>query len=118
MLYADYIYYISTYNGTLSETLFNSLIVKASREIDKNVNCELTDDIIATLSKAEQNSLKHVACELADLLNRKVNSDNSRINSISIDGVSKSYKSISNEDYKTSKLEILNSLPQELTRYI
>lgn len=118
MLYADYTYYITTYNGTLSETLFNSLIIKASREIDKNVNCELTNDIIATLSEAEQNSLKYVACELVDLLNRKVNSDNRTINSISIDGVNKSYKIISNDDYNKSKLEILDSLPTTLTGYL
>lgn len=118
MLYADYTYYISTYNGTLSETLFNHLIIKASREIDKNVNCELTGDIIATLSEAEQNSLKYVACELVDLLNRKVNSDNSQATSITIDGVKKDYKTISNEDYKISKLEILDSLPTTLTGYL
>lgn len=118
MLYADYIYYNETYRGTLSETLFNSLIVKASREIDKNVNCELTNDIITTLSEAEQNSLKHVACELTDLLNRKINSDNKQVTSIVIDGVRKDYKAISSEDYKTSKLEILDSLPTTLTRYL
>ena len=34
--YADYQYYADTYKGNLSQTLFNSLIIKASREIDKH----------------------------------------------------------------------------------
>ena len=39
--YTDYGFYVNTYKGSLSIDLFNSLIPKASREIDKVVNREL-----------------------------------------------------------------------------
>ena len=38
MVYADYEYYLEKYFGTLPKDSFNSLILKASREIDKNIN--------------------------------------------------------------------------------
>ena len=38
--YADYTFYTTEYKGNLSIGLFNSLIIKASREIDKNTLIE------------------------------------------------------------------------------
>lgn len=113
MTYADYEYYENTYNGTLSSGLFSSLIVKASKEIDRNVNIELTEEIIDELTEAEQDNLQYVACELCDLINVQ---NTSGVSSISIDGVSKTYKT--QEELTKNKKNILDNLPQSLTRYI
>ena len=67
--YADYDFYTNEYKGSLSIDLFNSLIIKASREIDKNVNKDLTETNIERLTEREQWQLKYVACELCDFLN-------------------------------------------------
>lgn len=118
MLYADYKYYKETYLGTLSEDSFNSLILKASREIDNNINTRLTNAKIEALPKEAQGQLKYTACALIDLLNQKEQSTNKKVSSISIDGVSKSFNILSNADYITMKKEILYCLPHELTRYV
>ena len=49
MNYTDYNYYKSEYRGSLSGDLFSSYIVKASKEIDRNVNIELTTELIEGL---------------------------------------------------------------------
>lgn len=118
MVYADYEYYSKKYFGTLPEDSFNSLILKASREIDRNVNTRLTENKINNLSEEAQEQLKYTACALVDLINKKQESDNKKITSCSIDGVSKTYKTVSSEEYKSSKREILQCLPDELTRYL
>lgn len=110
--YADYGFYVTEFNGSLSNDLFSNYIVKASRVIDRNVNRKLTVDVINSLSKEEQYDLKYVACELTDYLKEK-----NKPNSISIDGVSitkESYYSDSKDDLQN----ILDNLPQELTRYL
>lgn len=106
--YADYTYYINEYKGSLSQTLFNSLIIKASREIDKYVNRKITSDDLE-----EYEEIKYVACSLCDKLNTI---SNKNVSSISIDGVSKTFKSSSeiNKDIQN----VLDNLPEELTRYI
>lgn len=118
MVYADYKYYKDEYFGTLSEDSFNSLILKASREIDKNINTRLTQIKINDLPKEAQEQLKYTACALVDLIYKKQESDNKKISSYSIDGVSKTFKTFSNEEYKSSKREVLNYLPDELTRFL
>lgn len=118
MMYADYDYYLNKYCGTLSEDSFNSLVLKASRIIDNNINTRLTQDKIDKLQKEAQEQLKYTACALTDLLNRKQESENRKINSFSIDGVTKNFNTISNEDYTNQKKEILSCLPDELTKYI
>ncbi len=117
--YADYKFYSETYKGNLSENLFNSLIIKASREIDKNVNCDLTQKVIDNLSEIEQYKLKYTTCELCDFINSSGgNTSNGNANSISIDGVTinKSKKSV--EELARDKANILNNLPIRLTRYL
>lgn len=106
--YADYTYYINEYKGSLSQTLFNSLIIKASREIDKYVNRKITSDDLE-----EYEEIKYVACSLCDKLNTI---SNKNVSSISIDGVSKTFKGSSeiNKDIQN----VLDNLPEELTRYI
>lgn len=118
MVYADYEYYLEKYFGTLPEDSFNSLILKASREIDKNVNTRLTQEKINNLLNEAQEQLKYTACALTDLISKKQESDSKKISSYSIDGVSKTFKTISNEEYKSSKREVLNYLPDELTRFL
>ena len=100
MLYANFEYYKQTYKGTLPEDSFDSLILKASREIKKNVNTRLTEIKINNLPKEAQEQLQYTACALVDLINRKQESTNRKITSYSIDGVTKNFKILSNEDYK------------------
>lgn len=118
MVYADYEYYIEKYFGTLPKDSFNSLILKASREIDKNVNTRLTQKIIDNLQDEAQEQLKYTACALTDLIFKKQESESRKLNSISIDGVNKTFKVLSETDYSKSKKEILNNLPIELTKYL
>lgn len=113
--YANYEFYKNTYNGSLSGDLFNSLIVKTSREIDTYVNREITED---DLDNEENNfgyKIKYTTCLMLDYINSQ-NKVNGAVKNISIDGVSKTIKSL--EEIKKDKQSILNNLPQELTRYI
>lgn len=118
MVYADYEYYQNNYFGTLPEELFNSQVLKASREIDKNINTILNDEIINSLSEKAQDQLKYTACALTDLIYSKGQSDNKKLSSLSIDGVSKTFKSVSIAQYNMSRKDILSNLPDELTCYI
>lgn len=118
MVYADYGYYTEKYFGTLPDNTFNSLNLKASKEIDRNVNVELTKEIIDSLSEKAQESLKYTACALIDLISKKQESDNRNLSSFSIDGVSKSFKLLSTGEYNVCKQEVLKNLPDELTRYL
>ena len=52
--YADYNFYRSEFKGSLSIDLFNSLIIEASREIDRNINCELTSEVIDALNDRDK----------------------------------------------------------------
>ena len=110
--YADYTFYKNEYRGNLSSNLFNSLIPKASREIDKIVNRELQEVDI-------DNKVKFVACELVDFLNKydSING-NGNISSKSIDGVSKTYNTLSKNEINQEKNKIYNGLPHELTRFL
>ena len=119
MVYADYYYYEVEYKGTIpDEDSFDSLILKASREIDKNINTILTKNKIDNLPKEAQEQLKYTACALVDLINKKEESTNRKIISYSIDGVSKNFKVLSDEEYKMAKKEIINCLPDELTCFL
>ncbi len=118
MVYVDYEYYVDDYCGTLPEGSFNSLVLKVSKEIDKNVNTRLTLDIINNLPEEAQEQLKYTACALIDWMSKKRESESKKLSSISIDGVSKTFKLISEQDYKKSKKEIIDNLPIELTRYL
>jgi uncharacterized protein (UPF0276 family) len=106
--YADYHYYTDIYKGNLSQTLFNSLINKASREIDKHINKKLT---LQDLEKYEE--VKYVACSLCDKLNTI---SNNNVTSISIDGVSKTFKNA--DEIKKDLQDVLDNLPEDLVRYI
>lgn len=112
--YANYEFYKETYKGTLSDDLFYSLIPKASREIDKAVNKELKEVDI-------DDKVRFVACGLVDFLKENSNisnSNNGKISSFSIDGVTKNYVTKSKEEIEEEKLNILAGLPHELTRFL
>lgn len=110
--YADYEFYSTVYKGSLSDSLFNSLIPKASREIDNVINRDLKEEDIT-------DKVKIVACELVDFLNENGTIGNSeKISSVSIDGVSKSYATKTRQEIKQEKQEILNNLPLELIRFL
>lgn len=118
MVYVDYTYYKNNFFGKLEENKFDELVIKASREIDKNINTVITQEKINNLSNEAQDRLKYTACALTDLINKKQESDSKKISSYSIDGVSKTFKTISTEEYKTSKKSVLDFLPDELTCYL
>ena len=119
--YANYQFYTNDYKGSLSEDLFNSLIVKASREIDRNVNRKLTQEYIDSLDSDDQYKIKYTACELCDYFN--VNGSNGGVGkakSISIDGVSKTNgnANLNSSDIAKLKQNIIDNLPHELIRYL
>lgn len=118
MVYADYNYYTNTYHGTLPVDSFNKMVLKASREIDNNINTRLNQEKINNLPEEAQNQLKYTACALTDLISKQEESYSKKVSSISIDGVSKTYKDISNSDITKNKQKILECLPDELTRYL
>ena len=106
--YADYQYYTDVYKGSLSQTLFNSLIIKASREIDKYVNRKITLEDLDNYKE-----IKYVACELCDKLNTI---SNNNVSHISIDGVSKTFKN--SKEIQKELADVIDNLPEELLRYI
>ena len=119
MVYADYNYYKVEYKGTIPDkNSFESLVLKASREIDKNINTRLTKTKIDNLPNEAQEQLKYTACALVDLINKKQESSSRKITSYSIDGVTKNFKVLSDEEYTKSKREILACLPDELTCFL
>ena len=119
--YADYEFYTNDYKGSLSNDLFSSLIVKASREIDRNVNRKLTQEYINSLDADGKYRIKYTACELCDYFNTNgSNGGVGKARSISIDGVSKSNGN-SNETYQEAlrkKQNIIDNLPHEIIRYL
>lgn len=118
MVYAKFENYRIDYKGTLPQDSFDLLVIKASKEIDKNINTKLTQEKINNLSEEAQEQLRYTACALVDLIERKEKSEKRKLSSFSIDGVNKTFNNISNEEYKQSKKDILDNLPDELTNYI
>lgn len=116
MNYADYNYYKNEYKGNLSAERFNALLKKASIIIDKNINRELDKEKFSDLSARVQDRVKYVLCALVDLLEKK-EKNNKNISSISIDGVSKTYKTITEKEFSEEKKQCLAYLPDELTSW-
>lgn len=113
--YADYEFYSNTYKGTLSGDLFNSLIGKTSREIDNYVNREIKEVDLNNEYNNFGYKIKYTTCLLLDYINSE-KGQNGAVESISIDGVSKTVKSI--VEREKDKKKIIDNLPQELTRYL
>ncbi len=117
--YADYEFYSKTYKGNLSEDLFDSLIIKANAIIDRNVNQELTQEVINKLTEKEKYRLEYTTCELCDFINSNGdNVSNSKVNSISIDGVTIDKSNKSESEIEKNKYTILSNLPDRLTRFL
>lgn len=113
ILLADYDFYQNRYKGQLSSDLFDSLIPKASFEISSNVNRKLVE------KDSQNEDIQMVACQLVDLINSNDLSGNGKnVQSISIDGVSKTYSKLSLDEYKKEKVNILDKLPIELIRFL
>lgn len=113
--YANWSFYSTTYKGSLSQDLFNSLIGKASREIDTYVNREIKE---VDLNNTENNfgyKIKYTTCLMLDYINTTKGS-NGAVNHISIDGVTKIMKDLS--EIEKDKKKIIENLPQDLTRYL
>ncbi len=118
MVYVDYEYYHNTYCGTLPEDSFNKMVLKASREIDNNVNTRLNQEKINNLPEKAQEQLKYTACALIDLISKQEENNSRRVSSISIDGVNKTFKDISSKDIDKDIEKVIQCLPDELTRYL
>lgn len=116
ILLANYDFYTTKYKGQLSSDLFDSLIPKASFEIESNVNRPIVEE------DAQNETVERVACELVDLINTKNSSENDKkLQSISIDGVSKTYSyadEITEEEYEKKFYKIINKLPLEMIRFL
>lgn len=117
--YADYEFYAEEYKGSLSVDLFNFLIIKASRDIDRNINCKLNEDILNSLSEDDKYKIKYVACELVDYINNfGSNSSSGRANSIKLDGVAINRDTKSEVTIIKNKSQIYDNLPHNLTRWL
>lgn len=114
ILLADYDFYTSKYKGQLSSDLFDNLIPKASFEIESNVNRPIVKE------DAQNETVERVSCMLVDLMNTKKLSENGKkVQSISIDGVSKTYsEELTEEEYNKRFYSIINKLPLEMIRFL
>lgn len=112
MNYTDYNFYIINYKGELSEPSFNLLYNKAVMIIDNNVNREIVETDINF-------KFQMIMCYIIDLQN-ELKENTSNLQAISVDGVSKTYKSTAdiNDNYNKELKSALNNLPHELTRFL
>ena len=113
--YADYDFYVNTYKGSLSNDLFNSLIVKTCREIDTYVNREITEDDLNNEKNNFGYKIQYTTCLLLDYLHENQKA-NGAVQSIIIDGVHKTMKGTA--DVEKGKSKIIENLPQDITRYL
>ena len=113
ILLATYDFYTNTYKGQLSSDLFDDLIPKASFEIESNVNRPIVEE------DAQNETVERVACMLVDLMNSNdISLNDKNVQSISIDGVSKTYGKLTKEQFDSEKSKILNKLPLEMIRFL
>ena len=113
--YADYSFYSTTYKGSLSQDLFNSLIGKASREIDTYVNREIKEVDLSNTEKNFGYKIKYTTCLMLDYINT-IKGTNGAVTTLVIDGVHKTMKSLS--EINQDKQNIIKNLPHELARYL
>lgn len=113
ILLTTYDFYTSKYKGQLSSDLFDNLIPKASFEIESNVNRPIVEE------DAQNEKVEIVACMLVDLLNSNdISLNDKNVQSISIDGVSRTYGKLTKEQFDSEKSKILNKLPLEMIRFL
>lgn len=114
ILLSTYEFYQTKYKGQLSSDLFDDLIPKASFEIKSNVNRPLTAE------DAKNEDVQMIACQIVDLLygNDYTTGSGKNVQSISIDGVSKTYSKLTKDELDYEKVKILGRLPLEMTRFL
>ncbi len=109
--YTDYKYYQEIYKGSLSVDLFNFSVKKASATIKGMLNQEIYEPYL--------DEVQYATCMLIDGINDK-NEATKNLSSVSVDGVSESYKTNLEIEtaYGTLLNEVENILPHELTRFL
>lgn len=113
ILLADYDFYIKKYRGKLSSDLFDNLIPKASFEIESNVNRPIVEE------DSQNETVQMVACMLVDLINSNdISLNGKNVQSISIDGVSRTYGKLTKEQFDSEKVKILDRLPLEMISFL
>lgn len=113
ILLATYEFYQTKYKGQLSSDLFDNLIPKASFEIESNVNRSIVEE------DAKNEIVNMVACMLVDLIySNDIALNGKNVQSISIDGVSRTYGKLTKEQFDSEKVKILDRLPLEMIRYL
>lgn len=85
-MYADYAFYTGTYNGALTETEFNRLIVRATAEINR-----ITSQRAKKATGEEIELVKFAECAVVDELAYQSLGGHGDVVSESNDGVSRSY---------------------------
>lgn len=85
-MYADFTFYQETYNGTLTETEFMRLEVRAAAEIDR-----MTSNKAKTATGEDVEKVKFAECAVIDELSHQSIGGSGDVTSESNDGISKSY---------------------------
>lgn len=83
-MYADYTFYMSDYNGTLTEAAFSCLSKLATAHIDK-----ITHQRAKTATDADLEAVKMAFCAVVDELDKQ--EQGGIVTSESNDGISRSY---------------------------
>lgn len=87
-MYADYTFYTSEYKGSLAESDYTRLAVRASAEIDR-----MTFNRARTASGDDLTAVKMAECAVVDELNFQGTGGTGDVTSESNDGISRSYAS-------------------------
>ena len=90
-MYADYEYYLRTYNGEMTEDEAVKALEKASRHIDTLTYNRIVGRGFENLTEFQQGVIKECACMMADFEHTNKSMINSLINSYSLNGASVSF---------------------------
>ena len=90
-MYADYEYYLQTYNGEMTEDEAVKALEKASRHIDTLTYNRIVGRGFENLTEFQQGVIKECACMMADFEHTNESMINSLINSYSLNGASVSF---------------------------
>lgn len=85
-MYADYVFYTGTYNGTLTEVEFDRYSVRATAEINRITSNKAKNATGETLE-----AVKMAVCAVIDELSYQSTGGNGDVTSESNDGISRSY---------------------------
>lgn len=85
-MYANYAFYTESFNGILTETEYNRLVVRASAEIDR-----ITSGRARTAKGETLEAVKMAECAVVDELSLQAIGGSGDVTSESNDGISRSY---------------------------